>query len=248
MSVQSRSHRCQGAAALRLPIPDCRRSSRSRVPLPPAPAWRAGRRARPVCQNHARPRSGYDRTGVSAQSVRPCARWGPAAPLVTSASLTPCALQGVDGLMRAREDVHLLFAIGGKAVGEPYRKIHWQGVVAGGGKRGKSVPDDLMPRFLRVSAATLLPPPPRTCARIHDRRGDLLRRQRRKLAGKLCGDAVPGDTRDGHRPTGWCRPCRSASRGAVASLSHGHFTSGGIDDRMESTLPPVFSPKMVPRS
>jgi hypothetical protein len=29
---------------------------------------------------------------------------------------------------------------------------------------------------------------------------------------------------------------------------YGHFTSGGIDDRIESTLPPVFSPKMVPRS
>ena len=29
---------------------------------------------------------------------------------------------------------------------------------------------------------------------------------------------------------------------------HGHFTSGGMEERMESTLPPVFSPKMVPRS
>ena len=29
---------------------------------------------------------------------------------------------------------------------------------------------------------------------------------------------------------------------------YGHFTSGGIDDRIESTLPPVFRPKMVPRS
>jgi hypothetical protein len=24
--------------------------------------------------------------------------------------------------------------------------------------------------------------------------------------------------------------------------TYGHFTSGGIDDRIESTLPPVFSP------
>jgi len=30
--------------------------------------------------------------------------------------------------------------------------------------------------------------------------------------------------------------------------SHGHFTSGGIEDRIDSTLPPVFKPKMVPRS
>ena len=30
--------------------------------------------------------------------------------------------------------------------------------------------------------------------------------------------------------------------------AHGHFTTGGIDDRIESTLPPVRSPKIVPRS
>ena len=29
---------------------------------------------------------------------------------------------------------------------------------------------------------------------------------------------------------------------------YGHFTTGGIDDRMLSTLPPVFRPKIVPRS
>jgi hypothetical protein len=29
---------------------------------------------------------------------------------------------------------------------------------------------------------------------------------------------------------------------------HGHFTTGGSDERIESTLPPVRSPKMVPRS
>ena len=32
------------------------------------------------------------------------------------------------------------------------------------------------------------------------------------------------------------------------ALAHGHFTSGGSDDRMESTLPPVRKPKIVPRS
>ncbi len=29
---------------------------------------------------------------------------------------------------------------------------------------------------------------------------------------------------------------------------HGHFTTGGIEDRIDSTLPPVRKPKMVPRS
>ena len=32
------------------------------------------------------------------------------------------------------------------------------------------------------------------------------------------------------------------------AVPHGHFTSGGIDDRIESTLPPVFRPKIVPLS
>ena len=31
-------------------------------------------------------------------------------------------------------------------------------------------------------------------------------------------------------------------------VPHGHRTVGGIDDRIESTLPPVFRPKIVPRS
>jgi hypothetical protein len=30
--------------------------------------------------------------------------------------------------------------------------------------------------------------------------------------------------------------------------NHGHFTTGGSDDRIDSTLPPVRKPKMVPRS
>jgi hypothetical protein len=29
---------------------------------------------------------------------------------------------------------------------------------------------------------------------------------------------------------------------------YGHFTTGGIEDRIDSTLPPVRRPKMVPRS
>ena len=34
----------------------------------------------------------------------------------------------------------------------------------------------------------------------------------------------------------------------LGQCAHGHFTSGGSDDRIESTLPPVLRPKMVPRS
>jgi hypothetical protein len=30
--------------------------------------------------------------------------------------------------------------------------------------------------------------------------------------------------------------------------AYGHFTTGGSEERMASTLPPVFSPKTVPRS
>ena len=30
--------------------------------------------------------------------------------------------------------------------------------------------------------------------------------------------------------------------------AYGHFATGGIDERIDSTLPPVFSPKIVPRS
>jgi hypothetical protein len=29
---------------------------------------------------------------------------------------------------------------------------------------------------------------------------------------------------------------------------YGHFTTGGIEDRIDSTLPPVRRPKIVPRS
>ena len=37
---------------------------------------------------------------------------------------------------------------------------------------------------------------------------------------------------------------------ALAALidPYGHFTSGGIDIRIASTFPPVFSPNVVPRS
>jgi hypothetical protein len=42
----------------------------------------------------------------------------------------------------------------------------------------------------------------------------------------------------------------SNGNGTMATLtgSYGHFTSGGSEERIESTLPPVRKPKMVPRS
>jgi hypothetical protein len=44
-------------------------------------------------------------------------------------------------------------------------------------------------------------------------------------------------------------PSRGGMRPPMSQvLSYGHFTTGGIDDRIESTLPPVLRPKIVPRS
>ena len=42
--------------------------------------------------------------------------------------------------------------------------------------------------------------------------------------------------------------CDGASARCDAAELYGHFTTGGIDDRIESTLPPVRRPKIVPRS
>ena len=39
-----------------------------------------------------------------------------------------------------------------------------------------------------------------------------------------------------------------ASRSQSSEIAHGHFTTGGSDDRIEATLPPVRRPKIVPRS
>ena len=45
-----------------------------------------------------------------------------------------------------------------------------------------------------------------------------------------------------------CVSSMSSASLRASEVNYGHFTSGGIDDRIESTLPPVFRPKMVPRS
>lgn len=52
----------------------------------------------------------------------------------------------------------------------------------------------------------------------------------------------PGRTRCRRRSTS------STSAGSDASRAHGHFTTGGIEERIESTLPPVLSPNTVPLS
>jgi len=36
--------------------------------------------------------------------------------------------------------------------------------------------------------------------------------------------------------------------GSDPAFTQGHFTTGGMDDRIEATLPPVFKPNIVPRS
>ena len=57
--------------------------------------------------------------------------------------------------------------------------------------------------------------------------------------------ARPRAARSGRPP----EPMRVSAFGVRGSkTAYGHFTSGGIDDRIEVTLPPVFRPKMVPRS
>ena len=63
--------------------------------------------------------------------------------------------------------------------------------------------------------------------------------------------AIDGDRRSNRQPiharSNGCEQ-RFRLRGHGNAAGYGHFTSGGIDDRIESTLPPVFRPKMVPRS
>ncbi len=63
--------------------------------------------------------------------------------------LDAARLQFVDRVMRAREDEHFLFAVGGEAVGEPRRQIFRQCVTARG-KRFKSTPDDDAPRLIEL--------------------------------------------------------------------------------------------------
>jgi hypothetical protein len=45
-----------------------------------------------------------------------------------------------------------------------------------------------------------------------------------------------------------CMRTRYDRRAGHSPTNYGHFTTGGIDDKIDSTLPPVFSPNTVPRS
>jgi len=49
-------------------------------------------------------------------------------------------------------------------------------------------------------------------------------------------------------PLGAMWPAACVDRRCRTAAAYGHFTSGGMDDRMASTLPPVFRPNTVPRS
>jgi hypothetical protein len=51
----------------------------------------------------------------------------------------------------------------------------------------------------------------------------------------------------------WLAPVASGERAPLREKSssthcYGHFATGGIEDRIEFTLPPVFRPNTVPRS
>ena len=98
-----------------------------------------------------------------------------------------------------------------------------------------------------ASQAQPFPPPPDLLAH-GDLRGSLLldhlgrhrrARRRRHLAcsddGSSCAD-------------GACRHATAGAAGLTRFAAYGHFTTGGIDERIDSTLPPVRRPKMVPRS
>ena len=114
-----------------------------------------------------------------------------------------------------------------EAVGKPYRQIHRQRRVAGGGQARQIRPGPRRAAPRRVSAAMRLPPSPRTCAPdSSDRGGDLLRRERRQARRQIPPRRCSRRPRGGHRPTGWCRPCRSAWRGAVASSCSRPFHFG----------------------
>ena len=65
-----------------------------------------------------------------------------------------------------------------------------------------------------------------------------------------------GELRSGQRQRGvparfalsFFQDDRTLAPRAPASPPHGHATAGGMDERIESTLPPVFRPNSVPRS
>ena len=63
-----------------------------------------------------------------------------------------------------------------------------------------------------------------------------------QCAGRISAASCPVQGKD------WRSGCGHARRSGGPPGHHGHFTTGGIEERIESTLPPVRSPNMVPRS
>jgi hypothetical protein len=51
-----------------------------------------------------------------------------------------------------------------------------------------------------------------------------------------------------HLKAEWHQRWNITQRCQSNAETHGQRTSGGIEERMASTLPPVFRPKIVPRS
>ncbi len=116
------------------------------------------------------------------------------------------------------------------------------------GERGETVPDDDVAGFVEFQPPFRTGGRPEVSAGVNDRRGHLLRRQRRKFVGKFARDVVPGNIGAAIGRQDGLIHVDQHRAGQLRHGLHGHFTSGGIEDRIESTLPPVFSPKVVPRS
>ena len=102
-------------------------------------------------------------------------------------------LEGVDRIMGARKDEHLLFAKRIEAIGKPSHQIDGQDAMTGLGQRRKSATHDLLPGLGQLHPPRGLGRCPEPAPGLDHRRGDLFRRERRKLAGKLACDGVPGE-------------------------------------------------------
>ena len=156
-------------------------------------------------------------------------------------------LQRIDRVMRARKHERLILAIDRETIGDPYRKLFGKAGFAGGRERGKTVLHRDPPGFVKLQPPHRLGGGPEFPGLEQDRLGDLAGRVRRQFVGEFGSDDVPGDF---GTPIGRQDGVVHVDQHRARQLRHGygHFTSGGIDDRIESTLPPVLSPNVVPRS
>ena len=150
--------------------------------------------------------------------------------------------------MRAGEDEHLLFAVGREAVAEPYRQIQRQAAwpaAASAANPPLTTSCRASSSFSRHAASAvaqnLRPESTIAAATCCDDSGA-------EFAGKFRRDVVPGDIGAAVGRQDGVVHVDQHRAGQLRHRLQGHFTSGGIDDRIESTLPPVLRPKMVPRS